>query len=76
VADPTDIDPHTQPPYLLRLFQEDMVRRLTKAGIEAVRPAIERAAHDAVMDMQAQINIQADVYKQETVVHLTIKDVK
>jgi len=71
-----DIDQRTQPDYLLRLFQKDMVSRLTEAGIAAVRPAIQAAAHEAVLAMQAQIDIQADVYKQETVVHLTIKDVK
>ena len=71
-----DIDPRTQPPYLLRLFQEDMVNRLTEEGIAAVRPAIRAAAIEAVKGMQAQIDIQADVSKQETVVHLTIKDVK
>lgn len=53
-----------------------MVNRLTEEGIAAVRPAIRAAAIEAVKDMQAQIDIQADVYKQETVVHLTIKDVK
>jgi len=71
-----DIDPRTQPPYLLRLFREDMVNRLTEEGIAAVRPAIRAAAIEAVKDMQAQIDIQADVYRNETVVHLTVKDVK
>lgn len=58
--------------YLLRLFQKDVKERLVQAGIDAVRPAIERAAAEAVASLQPQVEAHYAHLQQQVVVKLTI----
>lgn len=58
--------------YLLRLFQKDVKERLVQAGIDAVRPAIERAAAEAVVSLRAGIETHYAQLEQQVVVKLTI----
>lgn len=63
----------SNPDYLLRLFQQDLQRRLVAAGIEAVRPAITAAAHEAVLSLEAKIRAHHDVRADQLLVQLLIK---
>lgn len=62
--------------YLLNLFKRDIESRLVKIAIEAIRPAIEQAARDAVDSMQPRIAAQFDHFSNELVMHFSMREPK
>lgn len=70
----TSTDVTERPDYLIALFKQDMERKLVAEAIEAIRPAIRKAAAEAVKSLEAAIHARRDVMADQVVMNLVIKD--
>lgn len=62
--------------YLLALFKRDVHQKLVQAGIDAIRPALDKAANDTLASMKIRIEKNLDIMQDRTLVAIIVDGVK